>query len=58
MNQNYIYATTLTLQLSWHQPEEELTVAFRKPNVSSEVRPDHFELNSKSLSWCKEIQKP
>ena len=49
MNQKYISATTLTLELSRHQPKEELTVSSRKPKVSYDVRPDQFELNRKSL---------
>ena len=32
-------------KLSRRQPEEGLTVAWRKPNVSSDVRPDHFGPN-------------
>jgi len=32
-------------KLSRRQPEEGLTVAWRKPNVSSDVWPEHFEPN-------------
>jgi hypothetical protein len=32
-------------KLNRRQPEEGLTVAGRKPNVSSDVRPDHFGPN-------------
>ena len=44
-------------KLSRRQPEEGLTVAWRKPNVSSDVR-GHTASNRNPPSWCKEIQKP
>ena len=42
------YCITSSVQpskLNRRQPEEGLTVAWRKPNVSPDVRPDHFGPN-------------
>jgi len=43
-------------KLSRRQPEEGLTVAWRKPNVSSDVRTDHFGPNRNPPSWCETLR--
>ncbi len=43
-------------KLSRRQPEEGLTVAWRKPNVSSDVRPDQFGANRNPPSWCETLR--
>ena len=42
-------------KLSRRQPEEGLTVAWRKPNVSSDVR-GHTASNRNPPSWCETLR--